>query len=210
MDPVTIMVVSASFAASCVAQKCADEVVEKAWGKIRERIKAARGKEPAPSDIASCLGGIEKKTGGGEVIEAVESVLGHSSALRRAKFSESMLTEVRILWVDDHPENNSWERVTFTSLKMDVVPVLTTQDALKLLAGESFDIIISDILREESQATGLLDLPKLRKASPMTPVVFYVGSVDASQGIPPNSFGITDDPEELLHLLLDIMERKRR
>ena len=88
--------------------------------------------------------------------------------------------------------------------------MLTTQDALKYLVGERFDIIISDVFRGESQATGLLDLPKLREASPMTPVVFYVGSVDTSRGNPPKSFGITDDPEELLHLLLDIMERKRR
>lgn len=210
MDPVTIMVISASFAASCVAQKCADEVVDTAWRKIRERIRSATGKEPAPIDIASSLGAFEKQAGGGEIIEAVESVVDRSSALRRAKFSESMLAGARILWIDDHPENNAWERVTFTSLKMDVVPALTTQDALKFLAGESFDVIISDIFREGSQAAGLLDLPKLQKASPMTPVVFYVGSVDVTRGNPPKSFGITDDPEELLHLLLDIMERKRR
>jgi hypothetical protein len=52
-------------------------------------------------------------------------------------------------------------------------------------------------------------LPALRSAAPDTPVVFCVGAVDQHRGPPMGSDGITDRPDELLHLVLDVLERRR-
>ena len=43
----------------------------------------------------------------------------------------------------------------------------------------------------------------------MTAVVFYVGRVDRAAGVPAGSFGITNRPDELLHLVMDALERCR-
>jgi hypothetical protein len=45
--------------------------------------------------------------------------------------------------------------------------------------------------------------------APDTPVIFYVGSSDPQSEPPPGSFGLTTDPAELLHLVLDALERRR-
>ena len=52
-------------------------------------------------------------------------------------------------------------------------------------------------------------LPALQAVAPDTPVIFYVGEVDERRGPPPGSAGITNRPDELLHLVLDVLERRR-
>jgi hypothetical protein len=49
----------------------------------------------------------------------------------------------------------------------------------------------------------------IRQLTPDTPVVFYIGQADPHVYTPPGAFGIASDPEDLLHLILDVMERKR-
>jgi len=39
------------------------------------------------------------------------------------------------------------------------------------------------------------------------PVIFYIGYPDPSKGVPPHAFGITHRPDELLHLIMDALER---
>jgi len=52
-------------------------------------------------------------------------------------------------------------------------------------------------------------LPWIRKLGDGAPVVFYIGDLDEDRGVPPGAFGITDRVEELLHLVLDALERRR-
>jgi len=40
------------------------------------------------------------------------------------------------------------------------------------------------------------------------PVVFYVGAFNRTEGIPPGAFAITNRPDELLHSVFDILERR--
>jgi len=70
-------------------------------------------------------------------------------------------------------------------------------------------VIISDIARGDTADQGVRDLPLLRRSAPETPVIFYVGKLDSHQGTPAGAFGITNRPQELLHLVLDALERKR-
>jgi hypothetical protein len=56
---------------------------------------------------------------------------------------------------------------------------------------------------------GLVLLKSLREAGCPTEVVFYVGRVDPGKGVPAGAFGITSQPEPLLHYVFDVLERRR-
>jgi hypothetical protein len=70
-----------------------------------------------------------------------------------------------------------------------------------------FHAVISNISRNGNPDEGLQMLKAIRDESP--PIVFYILNLDESRGTPPGSFGITNRPDELMHLLLDVLERTR-
>jgi hypothetical protein len=61
--------------------------------------------------------------------------------------------------------------------------------------------------RDNDSTAGLTFLQKFRKIDKTTPVIFYVGVFDPGKGVPPEAFGITNRPDELLHLTIDALER---
>jgi hypothetical protein len=63
--------------------------------------------------------------------------------------------------------------------------------------------------RDDTPDEGLILLQEMRKSRLPQQVVFYVGSADQEKGTPAGSFGITDRPDELLHFIMDILERQR-
>lgn len=87
-----------------------------------------------------------------------------------------------ILWVDDHPENNAMLAESWRRDGADVVIARSTNEALRLLGGRSFGLIISDIGRREADVdvpdAGLRLLAKVRETAPGVPFVLYgnVGS----------------------------------
>jgi CheY-like chemotaxis protein len=142
-----------------------------------------------------------------------------STALRRARRMRSVLEGSRILWIDDRPALTAPEVSVFRSLGASVTQVPDTASALARLGrgGEPraaggpppFDIILSDIARPDSPSAGVDDLPALREAAPTTPVIFFVAKLEPGLDRPFGSAGITNDPVELLHLVLDQLERTR-
>src|SRR5436309_388468 len=51
--------------------------------------------------------------------------------------------EATLLWVDDHPENNTYERRAMAALGIEVELSTSTDDALARLETSKFDVIIS-------------------------------------------------------------------
>jgi AcrR family transcriptional regulator/CheY-like chemotaxis protein len=152
----------------------------------------------------------------GKGLELVRSVIQRSPALRRARRMRSSLEGSRILWIDDRPDLTLPEGEVLEELGADVVRAADTSRAVERLQegapggpNPRFDLIISDIARPGSSKAGTQELPLLRAVAPAVPVIFYVGRVDEGSERPEGSFGITHDPEELLHLVLDILERRR-
>jgi hypothetical protein len=139
--------------------------------------------------------------------EDLQELLGNSSVLRRAALVERVLRGSRLLWVDDYPEGNIWEHDCLTALGANVKTVETTRSALACIEREGFDLILSDVAREGDPSAGLDALPELRQLAPDVPVVLYVSSLRG--GVPPGAFGITNRPDELLHLCMDTLERQR-
>jgi CheY-like chemotaxis protein len=131
--------------------------------------------------------------------------------MERASRNLSRLQRAKILWVDDSPENNFNEIKMLHQLRSDVATAKSTEEALALIAEKKdFDIVLSDLKRGDDPTAGLGMLDTLRRSHPTLPVIFYVGEFDPARGLPPFAFGLTNRPDELLHLILDILARRKR
>lgn len=156
-----------------------------------------------------------------EVQKAVESVPrpgvvydpGVGSVLAtRAERSADLLRGASIAWVDDRPSNNITERRLMSRMGIFVEPVTTAADVVASLRAArdlgAWDLVISDAARPDDPDAGVdATLRRLRQDGYTGRVVFYVGSVDPGRGIPAGVFGLTNRPDELVHLVIDALER---
>lgn len=205
MEPITLTVAALAFVGSCVVQKCADATLEAAWARISARFKKKEGAKPTGETV-------DEETALQEVAPSLrgeaETIFGLSTGLRRAKLVSSVLDGAHVLWIDDHPENNRWERSMLRAFSVHVTSVETTRSAMACLQTEAFDVVVSDIAREGRSDEGVRALAEFSVRAPGLPILLYVGYLN-SDSVPRGAFGITNDPNELLHLLLDALERSR-
>jgi CheY-like chemotaxis protein len=125
---------------------------------------------------------------------------------RRAARDAPAIRGARILWVDNDPERNAFEMQTLRSLGMTVATVRSTDAALELLAREEFDAVVSDIKRSNGDS-GRETERRVHEHYAWLPLVFYV--TDLEPGVPKGAHGITNRPDELVHLVIDVLERRR-
>jgi CheY-like chemotaxis protein len=97
-----------------------------------------------------------------------------SADARREELSERV-----ILWVDDRPDNNAWERRALASYGMRFVLAKTTEEAEQLLRDHTFDAIISDMVRPGDSRAGFTLLDWMRTAGNQTPYLIYCGTSTA-------------------------------
>ncbi len=131
-----------------------------------------------------------------------------SPALRRARAHAHLMDGARILWIDDTPEWVASEAEVFTALGAEVVMAESTDEALDQLHRDPFDLVLSDISRGGRDDEGIRALPRVSKAAGGAPVIFYVARVREDRPAPAGSFGIAGHPEELVHLVFDVLERR--
>ena len=81
-----------------------------------------------------------------------------------------------ILWVDDRPENNIYERQAFEAVGLHFTLALSTQEAFERLSTSKFAAIISDMGRQEGPREGYVLLDRLRMEGDNTPLFFYASS----------------------------------
>lgn len=196
-----------ALAATEAAKKLGGKVAESTWVKIKTLWRIAFGDEPRAENLPKHLPERErdKLT---DLFLQTEAVIRRSSALRRAQLVHRVLKGAHVLWVDDQPENNAYECRILQALGISVARSTSTKGALAKAQTGKYDVILSDIKRSHSNS-GLRLLDRLREAGCTTEVIFYVGRVDNGQPTPPGAFGITDQPEPLLHFVFDVLERKR-
>jgi CheY-like chemotaxis protein len=176
------------------------------WTKVKKIWARTFGVEPKASEVtASSLEALARESP--ELPDELGQLIGQSSALRRLRRVQGVIDGARILWLDDHPEWNSWEIACLEAAGARVRTVETTRAALALV-GDGYDVIVSDVDRAGNASEGIAALPLLHEVAPDTPVVLYVGQLQA-RGVPVGAFGITNRPDELLHLVLDVVERTR-
>ncbi|MBN1349335.1 response regulator [candidate division KSB1 bacterium] len=135
------------------------------------------------------------------------------NVLKRAKRNLDLVKGVEVLWIDDQPGNNKNEERMLRQLEIEVEYARTTEEAIEKLKSARYDLILSDIARENKSGvpvdSGIDTLNTLVEKNLSLPTIFYIGEFDPAKGSPGYAFGITNRPDELLHLILDILERRK-
>ncbi|WP_083455320.1 winged helix-turn-helix domain-containing protein [Sphingopyxis sp. 113P3] len=106
---------------------------------------------------------------------AFASIYAHRTAPTEQplKIGEAPDVIGRILWVDDHPENNVEEKRFLEGQRMAVYNVTSSDDALKLLAMYRYDAVISDMGRNGNPLAGLDLVKAMRARGDHTPFYLY-------------------------------------
>lgn len=201
-----LLVACVTFLGAEVAKKFASDVTSELWVRFRKGWVKRFKSEPQPRDVTSSSLEAMAETDS-DLADGLKRLLSDRPILRRLQRVRDVVKGARVLWVDDHPEWNSWEISWLQAAGAHVQTVETTRSAMALI-GSGFDLAISDIAREGKDTAGVDALPALHSAAPETPVVFYIGQ-PPTRGVPVGAFGITNRPDELLHLILDVLERSR-
>ncbi len=116
--------------------------------------------------------------------------------------------DLSVLWIDDNPGSLIFENNILSKLGLLVEFAKSSEVALEMIAENDYDLLISDIDRGGNPSEGVSFLAALHEKGYKIPTIFYIGKVDEEKGVPPYAFAITDKPIELIHCVLDIVERK--
>lgn len=117
----------------------------------------------------------------------------------------------KILWVDDRPENNTYQRQALEALGIQFVLATSTEEALEKLNHNHFDAIISDMGRPPDPQAGYTLLDKLRTAGDKTPFIIYARRSRTPEYIAESrrrgAIGSTNNPSELFEMVLSVIGR---
>jgi len=79
----------------------------------------------------------------------------------------------RILWVDDHPENNLYPAALLRRGGAEIREVTDTSAALAAIRAAAWDLVITDMGRREGADAGLALVDGIRKVRPAQPVMIF-------------------------------------
>ena len=116
-----------------------------------------------------------------------------------------------ILWVDDNPLNNVYEESIFKQLGATIKHATSTGQALHYLVPDTYDLIISDVHRDENgrsnPTAGYELLDDIRRQRIQVPFVFYISSVARVNSEKAKlARGVVASPSKLQDLVLDILQ----
>jgi CheY-like chemotaxis protein len=137
------------------------------------------------------------------IVELVSKTAPKQNSDRREKW------KTRILWVDDRPENNVYERKAFESQGFTFSLALSTDQALELLNDTKFAAIISDMGRKEGPQEGYVLLEKIRNAGDQTPFFIYASSNSIEHkkmALEKGAQGSTNNAQELYKMVMTKIE----
>jgi CheY-like chemotaxis protein len=146
------------------------------------------GKLFAPSDFkdernyvdlltaATSLAVATKKTDAGATETDVHQIVEAVRSVKKTHIGVADGWRNHILWVDDRPENNAYERQAFEAMGLRFTLAQSTDAAFEKLAQSKFAAIISDMGRREGPREGYVLLDRLRKEGNQTPLFFYAAS----------------------------------
>lgn len=167
-------------------------------------------------------------------VEAAAS-LGAAEALRAAReneeFDEATVTAIAdtvtratsrrsmrqrghrtILWVDDHPANNRYERKALEALGIQIDESLSTEDAMSKLHRRAYDVVITDMGRPPDARAGYTLLHQMQDENIKAPLIIYArGNLPEHrrEAHSRGAFGNTNNPQELFQLVTRAIEQSR-
>lgn len=180
-----------------------------ATAKRRAEVAAALGAAVAKSAVSGTADVARATEQAREVAEVVAKRV-NTRSVREAQGT-------RVLWVDDRPDNNVFERRSLEALGIRFDLSTSTEDALTRLAAASYDAVISDMGRSPDPQAGYTLLEAMRKSGDQTPFVIYAGSnatEHKKEARRRGAIGSTNSAAELFELVLSALgvhgERHRR
>jgi CheY-like chemotaxis protein len=133
-------------------------------------------------------------------------------AARTSLSNASALAARRILWVDDNPSNNALLVRSFRDLGITVAEVRSTDEAMKALAANTYDLVITDMGRSLDWQAGLTLLRRMREAGRSIPAIIYAArwaSEHRGEEAEYQAALITNRPDEVYARALAILQERR-
>ena len=118
-----------------------------------------------------------------------------------------------MLWVDDRPMNNTYERQALEALGIQFTISKSTEDALERLKRKHYDLIISDMGRPPDERAGYTLLDKMKELQITTPFIIYAGSKrpeHVAEARNRGAYGTTNDPQELFEFVIDALKNTKK
>jgi CheY-like chemotaxis protein len=122
------------------------------------------------------------------------------------------LSGARIVWIDDHPENNKQIAEWLSEGGAQLYFAADGEEAAELLAATSPELLISDITRGERGEAGFDDLGHFREEKLYEgPAIFYATRISAGRRARAADLGalITSGEDSLKELVLTTFERRQ-
>jgi CheY-like chemotaxis protein len=151
----------------------------------------------------------DDKTKAVEAIGNAAEEKGKSSAMAtiQARSDVSSLNKVpisRVLWVDDHPDNNVNETLALLHLGVFVVTATSNRAARRYLDDIEFNAVITDLGRPPRGDDGAALVKELHADKPKLPVIVYTGNAPAVrlELTRDGAAAVEDEPAALLNAIL--------
>lgn len=153
------------------------ELSQRARGRVQDQLQAA---------VA--------KTGKGRGEDAARARLTTTQAIKAG----------RVLWVDDHPDNNVEESLMLAGLGLAITQTTSTETALRYLVQGSYEMLITDLGRGDDPEAGLDLLERLPGNN--GEMVSLVYTMDAggrgARAMDLGAMAVTETPGDLLEAVL--------
>jgi CheY-like chemotaxis protein len=114
----------------------------------------------------------------------------------------------KVLWVDDHPLNNFWERLALANIGVMVDSYTANSDALVALKMSKYDVVVSDVGRDPGTETGFDLVRTIRQAGVAVPFLFYTGTLTSELRGKAEAAGATnifDSPGPLIDAIVSTL-----
>lgn len=116
------------------------------------------------------------KSEGRSVLEKDVADVANKIINAKSVFESQSITNNTILWVDDIPDNNIYERESMELIGFRFDLALSTKEALSKLKNKKYIAIISDMGRVEGSSEGYVLLKEVRKTDKTIPYFIYANS----------------------------------
>lgn len=151
---------------------------------------------------------VEKKLE--EMQKLIWSLIYESSPPHKRAESSENPTKRKILWVDDYPINNEAVMSFFMSNNVQFDIAISTEQGLKFFQNNSYDIIITDMGRDDESDAGISFLTKLKALHCSTPIIVYT-SYNAiekygNKALKLGAYTVTSGVKNIISLISEILQ----
>jgi CheY-like chemotaxis protein len=123
--------------------------------------------------------------------------------------SSISLQGTKVLWVDDNPPGQEYERKALGALGVQFILSTSTEDALVQLSKQRFQLVITDFKRADDERAGYTLLEAIMKIANHPPVIIYSSSSAPqfeAEAKAMGAFGETTGPERLFNMAIDAIK----